>query len=191
MAFVLSGGGNLGALQVGMLRALADREIRPDLVVGCSVGALNGAAYAADPTPAGVARLEALWRGLEGDEIMPTGWLPTSVQLARKGASLQDNEGLKATIDRILFRETFGELEVPFQCVATSIQPVGERWFATGALKPAILASAALPAGTLPSCFVSFSAASTPSPVRLSVAPTSMVSTSSPYFSSQMVGKAE
>jgi NTE family protein len=146
VAFVLSGGGNLGALQVGMLRALADREIRPDLVVGCSVGALNGAAYAADPTPAGVARLEALWRGLEGDEIMPTGWLPTSVQLARKGASLHDNEGLKATIDRILFRETFGELEVPFQCVATSIQPVGERWFATGALKPAILASAALPA---------------------------------------------
>ena len=46
-AFVLSGGGNLGALQVGMLKALAEHEIVPDLVLGCSVGALNGAAYAA------------------------------------------------------------------------------------------------------------------------------------------------
>jgi NTE family protein len=146
VAFVLSGGGNLGALQVGMLRALAEREIRPDFVLGCSVGSLNGAVYAADPTAAGVARLESLWRSLAGDEIMPTGWLPTSVQLARKGASLHGNEGLRATIDRILFRETFAELTVPFECVATSIEPVGEHWFSTGPLKQAILASAALPA---------------------------------------------
>ncbi len=53
-AFVCGGGGNLGASQVGMLRALLDRGIRPDVVVGCSVGALNGAVVAADPTPAGV-----------------------------------------------------------------------------------------------------------------------------------------
>lgn len=143
---MLSGGGNLGALQVGMLRALAERDIRPDLVLGCSVGALNGAAYAADPTPAGVARLESLWRSLTSDDIMPTGWLPTSVQLARRGASLHGNEGLKATIDRILFREAFSELTVPFQCVATSIEPVAEHWFSAGPLKRAILASAALPA---------------------------------------------
>ena len=129
-----------------MLRALAERDIRADMVLGCSVGSLNGAVYAADPTPAGMARLESLWRGLEGDEIMPTGWLPTSVQLARKGASLHGNDGLKATIDRILFRETFEELALPFQCVATSIEPVGERWFSSGPVKQAILASAALPA---------------------------------------------
>ena len=58
---IMSGGGNMGALQVGMLRALAERDIKPDLVLGCSVGALNGAAYAADPTVAGVDRLEDLW----------------------------------------------------------------------------------------------------------------------------------
>jgi NTE family protein len=146
VAFVLSGGGNLGALQVGMLRALAERDIAPDMVLGCSVGALNGAAYAADPTLAGVARLEALWRNLDGDQIMGSSWLPSAVQLARKGASLHGNEGLKATIDRILFREHFSELKVPFQCVATSIEPVAETWFADGPLKQAILASAALPA---------------------------------------------
>ena len=60
VAFVLSGGGNLGAIQVGMLRALVERGIRADLVLGCSVGALNGAAYAADPTPEGIQRLEDL-----------------------------------------------------------------------------------------------------------------------------------
>ena len=61
-AFVLSGGGNLGALQVGMLRALAEADVVPDVVVGCSVGSLNGAAYAGAPTSAGVRRLEDHWR---------------------------------------------------------------------------------------------------------------------------------
>ena len=146
VAFVLSGGGNLGAVQVGMLRALVERGIRPDLVLGCSVGALNGAAFAADPTPAGVGRIESLWRELESDDIMPSGWMPTSVQLARKGSSLHGNEGLKATIDKGVHAETFDELTLPFECVATSIEPVGERWFSQGPLKRAILASSALPA---------------------------------------------
>ena len=54
-----------------MLRALAERDIKPDLVLGCSVGALNGAAYAADPTVAGVDRLEDLWLRLAGPDVMP------------------------------------------------------------------------------------------------------------------------
>jgi NTE family protein len=62
VAFVLSGGGNLGAVQVGMLRALLERGIRPDLIVGCSVGAINGAALADAPSLVGVARLEEVWR---------------------------------------------------------------------------------------------------------------------------------
>ena len=73
MAFVLSGGGNLGALQIGMIRALAERGIRPDLILGCSVGAINGAGLAEDPAPAGVGRLERLWRGLDGKQLMPSG----------------------------------------------------------------------------------------------------------------------
>ena len=61
-AFVLGGGGLLGAVEVGMLRALLEADIRPDLIVGTSVGALNGALVAADPTPAVVDRLVELWR---------------------------------------------------------------------------------------------------------------------------------
>src|SRR5262245_41821428 len=58
VAFVLSGGGNLGAVQIGMLRALLEHGITPDLIVGCSVGALNGAALADEPTLEGVERGE-------------------------------------------------------------------------------------------------------------------------------------
>jgi NTE family protein len=63
-AFVLGGGGLLGAHEVGMLRALAEAGIRPDLVVGTSIGAINGAFVAADPQ-GGAARLARMWQGEE------------------------------------------------------------------------------------------------------------------------------
>lgn len=60
VAFVLGGGGLLGATQVGMLHALLERGIRPDLVIGTSVGAVNGALLASDPTLDAVRRLHEL-----------------------------------------------------------------------------------------------------------------------------------
>src|SRR3954464_8657058 len=90
-AFVLGGGGNLGAVQVGMLRALVEHGIGADLVVGCSVGALNGVAYAQEPSLVGVARLEQLWRELEGRDVMHGGWVPTAVQFARRGVAIHDS----------------------------------------------------------------------------------------------------
>jgi NTE family protein len=146
VAFVLSGGGNLGALQIGMLRALAEREIRPDLIVGCSVGAINGAALAEDPSPAGIERLERLWRELDGNDLMPRRVLPRAVALARKGEAIHDNEGLRRALESELTARTFEELAVPFQCVATDVDGVQEVWFHTGPLIDPILASAALPA---------------------------------------------
>lgn len=130
-----------------MLRALAEHEIRPDFVLGCSVGALNGAAYAADPTSAGIDRLEDLWLRLAGPDVMPSASrLPSSLQLARRGEALHANAGLRELIERILRPTRFEELKVPFQCVATQLDPPAERWFSTGPLHQAILASAALPA---------------------------------------------
>ena len=96
VAFVLSGGGNLGAIQVGMLRALVERGVRADIVLGCSVGALNGAAYAADPTPEGIGRLETLWRNIDDDAVMPSSWLPTQLMLARRRPAVHDSAGLRA-----------------------------------------------------------------------------------------------
>src|SRR2546430_5960859 len=77
-AFVLGGGGLLGAHEVGMLRALADAGVRPDLVVGTSIGALNGVMVAADPAAA-AERLSRMWRGggvrpaVPGEGVGPAG----------------------------------------------------------------------------------------------------------------------
>lgn len=146
-AFVLSGGGNLGALQVGMLRSLAEHGITADVVLGCSVGALNGAAYARMPTMAGIQRLERIWCDITSPTLMPSSRIPSALGLLRKGASLHDNDGLRATLESMLAEQsTFDDLEVPFECVATEVETARERWFSAGALVPAILASAALPA---------------------------------------------
>jgi len=146
VAFVLSGGGNLGALQVGMLRALVERNIVPDLVLGCSVGSVNGVRFASKPDGSSVDALEALWLDIDGDELMEgTGFLPGAVQLARKGQSLHSNDGLRRLCQSNLIYETFEELEVPFQCVATAVSNASETWFSTGPLLEPVLASAALP----------------------------------------------
>ena len=73
-AFVFAGGGSFGAIQVGMLQSLTAHGITADMVVGSSVGALNGAFYAGDPTPDGVERLAAIWRGLTRRDVFPVTW---------------------------------------------------------------------------------------------------------------------
>ncbi len=149
VAVVLSGGGNHGAVQVGMLRALVEHEIAPQIVLGSSIGALNGAAYAQDPTLSGVARLEELWRGLDEVGVLPSGWLPNAWGLARRGDSVRSSDRLRGLLEGMLRPTTFEELAVPFQCVATDIVNAQEVWFSSGPLVEPILASAALP-GILP-----------------------------------------
>lgn len=147
-AFVLSGGGSLGAVQVGMLRALVEAGIRPDLILGCSVGSINGAGFAADPSLRGVARLERIWRRLAKNDpaLMPAGRIPLAVQLARKGVSLHDPKPLEDLLAEELPIQRFEELTVPFQCVATDVASASEHWFDSGPLVPALMASASLPA---------------------------------------------
>lgn len=147
VAFVLSGGGPLGAVQVGMLRALAEAQIVPDLIVGCSVGAINGAGFAAQPDLEGVERLERIWQRIgEGEpDLMPSRRLPILAQMARKGDALHDIERLADLLDEELPARTFSGLPVPFTCVATDLETSSEYWFDSGRLLPALLASAALP----------------------------------------------
>ena len=100
----------MGALQVGMLRALFERHIRPDLVLGCSVGAFNGAAIAAEPSLAMVGRLEEVWVDLEHHKILP-GRHPPGDRAARgRGVSLHTNAGLRSLVEQVLGTKTFGDL---------------------------------------------------------------------------------
>lgn len=71
-AFVLSGGASLGSIQVGMLLALAEAGIAPDLIVGTSVGALNGGWISSRPDIDGINGLADLWRSLSRKDVFPT-----------------------------------------------------------------------------------------------------------------------
>lgn len=146
--FVLGGGGNLGAVQVGMLRAAVERGIVPDAVVGCSVGAINGAALAGDPTADGVRALAEVWLNLRRNTLGPSNRL-SSVRLLRKGAALAPNDGVRSLLETWLPYRTFEEATIPFHVVATSLETGRERWFSSGPVVDPILASAALP-GVLP-----------------------------------------
>lgn len=146
VAFVLSGGGNLGAIQVGMLKALVERDVIPDVILGCSVGAMNGAGFSLNPTIGGVHALEDLWRASDG-VVMPPTRIPSALQLFRKGEALHRSDGLAAQIQVLLDGvSTFEELSIPFECVAVDVERATTEWFSDGPLLDPILASAALPA---------------------------------------------
>src|ERR1700742_1612132 len=147
-AFVLGGGGVLGAHEVGMLRALNEAQIRPDLVAGTSVGAINGAFVAADPDGA-ADRLGELWAGAHLQRAFSGTLLGRATRLARSGTHLHEIEPLLQMLDDELPAKDFSDLALPFSCVAANVEHATARWFTAGPLVPAVLASCAVP-GLLP-----------------------------------------
>lgn len=148
-AFVLGGGGLLGANEVGMLRALLEEGVRPDLVVGTSVGAINGAAIALDPTPGAVAKLTDVWRNVADTDLYSGSALRRVRHLARTHTHVEPNEPLRGLLDQQFGSTVIQDLPVPFQCVAACIERAAEHWFSTGSVVDAVLASTAVP-GVLP-----------------------------------------
>jgi NTE family protein len=131
-----------------MLRALSEAGIKPDLVVGTSVGALNGVFVAASPSGA-ADRLASLW---QGDSLRlafsETLWGRT-VRLVRSGTHLHSLEPLRRLLSSALPGPEFADLSLPFHCVAASIEGASARWFSSGPVVPAVMASCAVP-GLLP-----------------------------------------
>jgi NTE family protein len=150
-AFVLGGGGVLGAVEVGMLRALFERGITPDLVLGTSVGALNGAMVARDPTIGVIDRLTELWRGASesGREVYGDRTLRTVRRAVSTGTHIYSAKPIKKRLVEELGDITFEELPVRFQVCAASIERAAEHWFDSGPVVDAVVASAAVP-GLLP-----------------------------------------
>ncbi len=147
-AIVLGGGGVFGATQVGMLRALLESGFEPDLVIGTSVGALNGAAIAANPTTAGVDILADLWSSLGEQGLFTETVLARASTLARYRTHLYSPAPLRKLLTSHL-PATFEDLTIPFQCVAASIERSVAHWFSAGNLTDAVMASCAVP-GLLP-----------------------------------------
>ena len=149
-AFVLGGGGVLGAVEVGMLRALLERGIVPDLVLGTSVGALNGAMVARQPELAVVERLTRLWAATaEGREVYGDRPLRTVRRAVSTGTHIYSSKPLRLRLEEELGDVRFEDLPVRFSVCAASIERAAEHWFTSGPVVPAILASAAVP-GLLP-----------------------------------------
>lgn len=145
LAFVLSGGASLGAIQVGMLRALAAVGMEPDLVVGTSVGSLNGVVVAQHATldPA-VDRLDHIWRGLERHDVLPGGPIAQATSILRTG-HLHPRRGLVRLIRRSLDVRTFADLVRPFTVVASDVLTGHVRWFSSGEVLQPLLAATAIP----------------------------------------------
>jgi NTE family protein len=131
-----------------MLRALAETGVRPDLVVGTSVGAINGAFVAADPDRA-ADRLAALWKEAHLQRAFSGTLLGRATRLARSRTHLHEIEPLLRMLDDELPAKDFGDLQLPFSCVAANIEHATAQWFTSGPLAPAVLASCAVP-GLLP-----------------------------------------
>ena len=150
-AFVLGGGGVLGAVEVGMLRALFERGVVPDLVLGTSVGALNGALVAHDPSEAVIERLTDLWRGASesGREVYGDNPLRTVRRAVATGTHIYSAKPLKQRLVEEFGDLTIEELPVRFQVCAASIERAAEHWFDSGPVVDAVVASAAVP-GILP-----------------------------------------
>jgi NTE family protein len=146
VAFVLSGGASLGAIQVGMLRALYEREITPDLIVGTSAGALNGAFIASRPQTVETAdELGEVWRGLHRNDAFPLN--PVTGLLGFLGIRnhLVPASGLKRLIERHTEHVWLEDLPIPLHVVAVDVITGEELRLSAGSLRDAILASAAIP----------------------------------------------
>jgi len=147
VAFVLGGGGVLGAVEVGMLRALLEYGVAPDLIVGTSIGAVNGVLVAADPSPEVTVRLAGLWASPQARAVYGDSPPRQLARLARGRPHLHSAGPLRAALERELGAHTaFEDLPVRFQCCAASIERAAEHWFDRGPLVPAVLASSAVPA---------------------------------------------
>ena len=143
-AFVLAGGGSFGAVQVGMLHSLAARNIAADLVVGSSVGSLNGAYYAGNPTREGVEQLATIWRGLRRSDVFPVGWRAFLGFLLRRDY-LVAADGLRELVESNLTYCNLEDAKIPIHIVATNMLTGGTVILSEGSAAQAIVASAAIP----------------------------------------------
>jgi NTE family protein len=172
-AFVFAGGGSFGAIQVGMMHSLAAHGISADMVVGSSVGALNGAYYAGDPTLDGVLKLETIWRGLTRHDVFPVTWRTLLGFLWRRDF-LIPHDGIQKLIDDHMPYRNLQDASVPVHIVATDIVTGDSVVLSEGSVAQAVVASTAIPGAFAPVRYKDFyladGAISSNTPIKIAVA---------------------
>jgi len=144
-AFVLSGGGSLGAMQAGQLRALFEAGITPDLVIGVSAGALNGAAIAHRPTVETAEQLATIWQGLSTEYVFRGSRRERAWHVIRRHPHLYRSDGLVDLVDRFLPVADLDELIVRFEAGTVNLDDVRVDFHSTGDPRSVLVASASLP----------------------------------------------
>jgi NTE family protein len=171
-AFVFAGGGSFGAIQVGMMQALARRGVTADMVVGSSVGALNGAFYASNPTQAGAEHLADIWRGLRRQDVFPF-TLRTLLGFLWRRDFLIPHDGIRKLVDDHIPYRNLEHARLPVHIVATDIITGDSVVFSEGPAAEAIVASTAIPGAFQPvhykDHFLADGALSSNTPVRVAV----------------------
>ena len=145
VAFVLSGGGSLGAIQVGMLKGLLEEGIRPDFLVGTSVGAVNAAWIAGRPEADGAAQLSAIWGGIRRQDIFPISPLCSARGLLGRTNHVISNDNLRGVLERHLLYERLEEASIPVHVIVTDLKSGDAVTLSSGPAVLALLASTAIP----------------------------------------------
>jgi NTE family protein len=148
-AFVFAGGGSFGAIQVGMLHSLVANGVSADMVVGSSVGAINGAYFAGAPTLKGVLELETIWRGLTRRDVFPITWRTLLGFLWRRDFLIPHDGVRKLLEDHLPFRN-LQEAQVPVHIVTTDIVSGESVVLSAGSAVEAIVASTSIPGAFAP-----------------------------------------
>ena len=143
-AFVLAGGGSLGAIQAGMLIEIVAAGVRPDLVVGVSAGAINGAFFAFDPSTGMTERMAGLWRRVRTRDVLRPSW-EMALGLLGLRSHLVRPDGFRRLLERELPYRDFAATRVPLYVVATDQRTGEEVLLSAGNVIDAVLASAAIP----------------------------------------------
>ncbi|HEY0218389.1 MAG TPA: patatin-like phospholipase family protein [Afipia sp.] len=148
-AFVFAGGGSFGAVQVGMLQALVAHGVKADMVVGCSVGAMNAAYFAGTPTLDGVKTLAQVWRGLRRQDVFPVS-LRTLIGFLWRRDFLISHDGVRKLIADNLPYENLEQAQLPIHIVTTDIISGESVVLSDGSAAEAIVASTAIPGAFAP-----------------------------------------
>lgn len=151
-AVVLSGGGSLGAIQVGMLLALADHGLVPDLVVGTSVGAINGAYVAGHPGRQAVEDLASVWRSVRRSDIFPVQPVRGLLALAGRADHLVASDAFRRLLEQHLGHARLEDASCRLRLVATEVTTGKPAVISHGPVVDAVLASAAVPGVFPPVC---------------------------------------
>jgi NTE family protein len=171
-AFVFAGGGSFGAVQVGMMQSLVGHGIGADMVVGSSVGSINGAFYAGDPTLDGVKRLADIWRGLKRHDVFPIS-MRTLIGFIWRRDFLISHDGIRKLVDDHIPYRNLEEAKLPVHIVTTDIITGDAVVLSEGPTADAIVASTAIPGAFSPihykDYYLADGAISSNTPIRVAV----------------------